>query len=76
MFERNIKMLRGEAADWLGTPGPKVQDRGDFLGLLCPIDTLAAREANDPETPMGTNKTAKEDERGSGNIPLPDSSQT
>ena len=34
MFERNIKMLRGEAADCLGTPGPEDQDRGDFLGLL------------------------------------------
>ena len=56
MFERNIKMLRGEAADWLGTPGPEDQDRGDFLGLLCPTDTLVAREANDPETPMGANK--------------------
>lgn len=50
-------MLRGEAADCLGTPGPEDQDRGDFLGLLCPIDTLAAREANDPETPMGANRT-------------------
>ena len=55
---KHEKILKGreEKEDWMRTPGPEDQDRGDFLGLLCPIDTLVAREANDPETPMGANK--------------------
>lgn len=59
IFERNIKMLRGEekAADWLGTSGPKEQHAGGFQVFVCFMcPTLAAREANNPETPVGTNK--------------------
>lgn len=85
MFERNIKMLRVKWQTAWGPQDPEDQDRWLPSLLPCPIDTLAARESNHPENTNGSKQNwssksllsqAKKWWKGSGNIPLPDSSQT